>query len=186
MASKDEIVRIAADTAFGNPVMNNVMRAIVVEAIVSSALTADWQWCSADWALCDFRHADGTRLEVKQSASRQSWHTAGCKPSRAVFDIATRTQAWDGKRWVASTGRNADIYVFAHHPVVGPECDHREPGQWRFHVIPAAALPAGRTISLSAISRLGEVVKFEGLAEAVEGARLALDGSDERFSRSNR
>lgn len=144
MASKDEIVRIAADTAFGSPVMNTVLRAIIVEAMVSSALTADWQWSSADWALCDFRHADGTRLEVKQSASRQSWHTANRKPSRALFDIAVRTQAWDGKRRVASTGRNADIYVFAHHPVMGPECDHREPGQRRFHVIPAAELLAGR------------------------------------------
>ena len=171
--SKDKIIRIASDAAFGSPVMNNVMRAVIVEAMVSTALSADWTWCSSDWSLCDFRHADGTRLEVKQSASRQSWHTEADKPSRAVFDIAPRVQAWDGKRWVPSSGRNAEIYLFAHHSETGPQCDHRDPKQWRFFVMATDRLPTTRSVSLAAISRLVEPVLYAHLGKAVEMAREA-------------
>ena len=50
----------------------NVHRALIVEAIVSAALP-DWLWAPTDYAAFDFQHADGTRLEVKQSVARQSW-----------------------------------------------------------------------------------------------------------------
>ncbi|MBK8545700.1 MAG: hypothetical protein IPL62_20575 [Caulobacteraceae bacterium] len=56
--------------------------------------------------------------------------------SKASFDIAPRTGEYvDGAAWVDGVGRNADIYVFAYHPVADPTADHREPTQWQFYVV---------------------------------------------------
>jgi hypothetical protein len=167
-----DIIAIASEASFGKPRLNNVLRAVVVEAIVSTALGKDWEWCSADWAMCDFRHADGTRLEVKQSAARQSWHRADAAPSRAVFDIAARKQAWDGQKWVNSAGRNADIYLFAHHPRTDDVCDHRDPEQWRFYLVPTCKLPLTKTVSLSWVMQNAPGCGYGELAEAIETARL--------------
>lgn len=164
---------MAADAAFGRPLVNNVLRAILAEAVVASALGEGWEWCSADWAECDFRHRDGTRLEVKQSAALQSWHHEGAKPWRSSFDIAERTGYYRGSEWTEAPGRNADIYVFAHHPVTDGTADHREPAQWRFYVVAASALPAQKTISLSVVARVAEAVDVAGLREAVKRARTA-------------
>ena len=98
IVSADEIVAHAAKAAFGHARVTNVFRAILVEAIIDKALPVEWSWCSSDYASCDFRHEDGTRLEVKQSAALQSWQTA--KPSAPIFDIAPRTGYWlNGVEW---------------------------------------------------------------------------------------
>ena len=115
--SKRSVVKKASAFAFGRPLVMNVLRSIIVEAIVSEALS-DWEWCAHDYASYDFRHGDGTRLEVKQSAARQTWSVG--RHSRASWDIRPRTGYWnDGIEWVAQPGRNADIYVLAHHPITG-------------------------------------------------------------------
>ena len=163
------IVALATHAAFGRPLVNNVLRAILAEAIVHAALGdgGGWEWCSADWAECDFRHSDGTRLEVKQSAALQSWHQEGAKPSRPSFDIAERTGFYRGSEWTAAPGRNADIYVFAHHPVTDATADHRDPEQWRFYAVAASALTQQKTISLTGIARLADAVDVEGLRTTV-------------------
>lgn len=164
-----KIITLAAHAAFGRPLVNNVLRAILAEVIVHAALgdNCGWEWCSADWAECDFRHSDGTRLEVKQSAALQSWHREGAKPSRSSFDIAERTGFYRGSEWTDAPGRNADIYVFALHPVTDATADHREPEQWHFYVVAASALPPQKTISLTRVARLADPVDVEGLREAV-------------------
>lgn len=68
---------------------------------------------------------------------------------------------------MAEAGRAAQIYVFAHHPQVDDDADHRDPAQWQFYVVPASALPDSQRISLSSLARLAEPVQFERLAEAV-------------------
>ena len=75
-----EVVAKAADAAFGKPLVTNVLRAQLVEAMIALVLVPEWHWCGADYAPCDFERADDLRLEVKQSAARQSWSTD--KPSR--------------------------------------------------------------------------------------------------------
>lgn len=164
--SPADIVEDARDAAFNKPLVTNVFRAVIAEAIVARALP-HWQWMSADYASCDFVHSDGRRLEVKQSAARQSWSTS--KPSRASWDIAARTGRWseDG-RWIAEPGRNADIYVLCHHPVFGDEADHRDAAQWRFYVVHASSLPATKTLSLAGVERLAAPVTFSELSDAVE------------------
>jgi len=163
---------------FGKSLVMNVHRSILVEAMVAEALsdeeTSGWTWCSGDYSSHDFRHADGTRLEVKQTALRQSWKMAASPRPR--WDISPRTGEWrDGTTWVPGVGRYADIYVFAWHPVVDLSADHRDPAQWRFFVLPTSALPEAKTLSLSRIKDMGvEHLPLEQLAPKVEAIRQQL------------
>jgi len=172
----NDIVAHACNQAFGKVRVVNVLRSILVEAIVDRALPDGWTWCSSDYAAYDFRHDDGTRLEVKQSAALQSWKAA--KPSAPIFDVAPRTGYWkDGIVWAPEFGRHTDIYLFAHHPVVDDTVDHRNPYQWDFYLLPAVHIPdpKRKTITLSSIRFLkASLCKFDGLGVAVESMRALL------------
>ena len=76
-------------------IMNNVGRSDYIECMVASVLGADWRltWADGwDWAPWDCEHMQtGTRLEIRQSAARQSWdHESTAVRRRPVFDIAAR------------------------------------------------------------------------------------------------
>jgi hypothetical protein len=162
----------AANFAFGQPLVNNVLRAIIAEAIVNAALPDGWRWCSVDYNSFDFQHADGTKLEVKQSAAKQSWALPEAPPSKCSFDIAARTGRWEGgSTWIAEIGRNADIYIFAHHPVVDASADHRNPEQWRFFATLSNALPSTKRLSIAKARALSAEWTFGSLAHAVEDLR---------------
>lgn len=167
-----EAVRLhAAESAFGRRLVQNNFRAVVVEAMVDMALPAAWRWCSADWAPWDFEHTDGTRLEVKQSAARQTWAAPRTRGQRR-FDVATRKGRWDeGTVWVAQPGRYAHIYLFADHPITDDTADHCDPGQWHFFTIAARDLPATRTASLNRVAALAEPCRYDELAVVVERLR---------------
>lgn len=162
-----DILNKVSETAFGRPLVTNVLRGLVVEAIVAAALEPQWQWCAEDYSSWDFQRADGLRLEVKQSAARQSWAVSD-KPSQCSFDIAQRKGRWEGPIWIDAPGRAAQLYVFAHHPVADSSADHRDPSQWHFYVVPTHDLPATRRLSLGAASRLTEPVGFGELATKVQ------------------
>jgi hypothetical protein len=163
----DEIAAKAAQALFERKLLTNIHRAVIVEAIVASALEPDWQWCSADYASCDFRRGTA-RLEVKQSASLQSWNAASLKTTKCSFDIAARTGEWvDGVTWTPGSGRNADIYLFCHHPVVSDSADHRDASQWRFFVVPETALPKQKRIALSSVERLAKPIGWMDLKAVV-------------------
>jgi hypothetical protein len=166
--SAEDIQRKVAAAAFGRPLITNVHRGLVVEAIVAAALEPEWRWCSEDYSSWDFERRDGVKLEVKQSAARQSWAAADAKPSVCSFDIASRTGRWEnGVDWIAEPGRIAHLYVFAHHPVTDATADHREPAQWRFYVIATERLPNTRRLSLARLGELGTACTFEELRQTV-------------------
>lgn len=140
----------------------------MAEAIVASALEPEWQWCSEDYASWDFERNDGARLEVKQSAARQSWAAPDAKPSACYFDIAARTGRWEnGADWIREPGRCADLYVFAHHPVSDVTADHRDPRQWLFYVVSTARLPERKRIGISAVLTLSGPCAYQQLGSAV-------------------
>ncbi|MCZ4346447.1 hypothetical protein [Devosia neptuniae] len=170
MMTKEDIISKAASTIFGKPLVTNVYRSVIVEAIINAALPAEWKWCSADYFEYDFVHPDGTRLEVKQSAMKQTWQTVGTP--RPQWDIAERKTVWIDNKRVHAPGRNADIYVLGLHEVTDDTADHREPEQWRFFVVPTFSLPlASKKIGLGPARRLANPVDVVGLAYAVETAR---------------
>lgn len=159
------------------PVMNNVYRADYVECLIALSLGPDW-WLTWergwDWAPWDCQHTSGVRLEVKQSAARQSWdHGEKLAPSRAPrFDIAPRTGYWteDGSRWVDSLGRPADVYVFAWHGEKRDGyVDHRDTSQWRFFVVAEPDLPKrGKSIGLTGLKALVSPCCIAELKRTVE------------------
>lgn len=175
--TKDDIISKAASTIFGKPLVTNVYRSVIVEAIISAALPAEWTWCSADYFEYDFVHADGTRLEVKQSAIKQTWQTAGTP--RPQWDIAERKTLWVDNKRIDAPGRNADIYVLGLHEVTDDTADHREPNQWRFYVVPTFKLPAtSKTIGLGPVRRLANPVNYLGLADAVATSSIQASAAE--------
>ena len=60
---------------FGAPFLRNSIRGEYVEEMVAVALEPEWALCAEDWGACDLMQVGGPlRIQVKQSAARQSWH----------------------------------------------------------------------------------------------------------------
>jgi hypothetical protein len=184
--TRDDICSRLATRAFGEPLVSNMYRGLVVEAIVSYALP-DWIWCSADWAGWDFKHEDNTKLEVKQSAALQTWSKGG-RVTKCSFGIASATGYYHERGvWIPEAGRPSSIYVFGHHPGTDPTTtDQRDPEQWRFYCLPSKALPKdAASIGLRALDALSLQVwqdsaslqrfpcRFDRLAETVEDLRIS-------------
>jgi hypothetical protein len=156
---------LASEAIFGKPLVTNVYRSVIVEAIVAAALPT-WKWCSSDYAGHDFERGS-IKLEVKQSALLQTWSKS--RLSKASWDIAPRTGFWvDGDTWVPSPGRNAHMYVLSLHTIADENADHRDPLQWQFYVIASRNLPDVKTIGVRAAEKLIAPVKLDRLNERVE------------------
>lgn len=129
-------------------------------------------WRLGGW---DFEHKDGCRLEVKQSAAKQTWITSKSYSPR--FDIAKRTGYWDKSLWLKSAEeiRFANIYVFTWHDINGDDCNHFDASQWQFFVIAEKMLPdTSKSIGLKPLSNLVNACNFAELANNVEELRLSF------------
>ncbi|MGD9614886.1 MAG: hypothetical protein AB7H90_08380 [Alphaproteobacteria bacterium] len=164
--------------AFGEPLISNIYRGLVAEIIVGEALGSKWRFCAGDWRGWDFEHAEGCRLEIKQSAARQTW-TGSRTASKPIFDVRARKGYFEGTDWIkiSDPRRFADIYVFAYHPIMDATADHCDPLQWRFHVIPTNRLPEGKTISLARLALLINDVPWTELETTIESLRIALQAT---------
>lgn len=59
---------------FGQPILNNVVRGEVVEEMCLMALEPAWRHAGGDYGAWDLEHPKtGLRIQIKQSAARQSW-----------------------------------------------------------------------------------------------------------------
>lgn len=172
--TKDEVRQLVSDRLFGKPIVQNNFRGELVETIVELALGGAWKHCAADWAGWDFQSAQGLRLQVRQSAAKQTWKSS--KALRPSFSIKSANGYWEGPVWHAKPGRQADLYVFAWHPVATEDADHREITQWRFWVVAERELPQRqKSISLKTLERVfGNGVSFHGLAPAVTATAARL------------
>lgn len=168
-----DIIRMAAAKAvFGNRLIENSQRSVVVEVMISQALGQDWRWCSADWFGWDFEHKDGTRLEVKQSAARQTWQSPSSPKPR--FDIKPRKGYYEGAAWRPQLGRLAHIYVFCYNECVSDQVDHCDPSQWTFYPATIDRLPSKASISLGEIERLFAPSTWVDLQVTIEDIRVRL------------
>ncbi|MCB2074957.1 MAG: hypothetical protein H6917_04955 [Novosphingobium sp.] len=155
------------EAAFGKPLVTNVLRGQVIEAIIALALEPEWTWCSADYASWDFERDDGLRMEVKQSAYRQSWKTDPNAKISPGFDVKARKGRWEGSTFIAEPGRAAHLYVLAYHDIRDDSADHRDPAQWSFFVIPTPEIPPVARIGLGSVKRLTEPVSILDLRDHV-------------------
>ena len=171
----EEVVARVSDAAFGRPLVTNVLRGQLVEAMIALAIEPGWNWCSADYSSWDFERADGMRLEVKQSSYLQTWAAPSHGIVRPGFDVAARKGRWEGAIWVEDAGRAAHLYVLAYHDVRDSSADHRDPEQWEFYVISSAALPSTKRLSLRTAATLSRPVRIAGLSERVTAVALEIN-----------
>jgi hypothetical protein len=165
--SVDQVIERVSREAFGRPLITNVLRGHVVEAIIAMALEPQWAWCGSDYSSWDFERADGLRLEVKQSAARQTWEPPAHGIIRTSFDIKKRTGRWEGANFIEEAGRAAHLYLFAFHPRADNSADQRDPSQWEFYAVPTVQLPDTQRIGLSAVRRLTDSIGYTDLLHAV-------------------
>ncbi len=167
---------------YDTPIMNNTHRGVYVQLLVLDTLGEGWRAHGDPWLSWDIEHADGTKVEVKQSAACQGWHdgtqrSLAAARKKARFGIAKGSRAWTQEAgWIEPADRLADIYVFAWHPEVDIGlANHRHHAEWRFYVVRSDALPDGqKSIGLSGVERLADSVDIDGLAAAVQSLMLDL------------
>jgi hypothetical protein len=157
-------------------IIDNALRGDVAEDIIDGVVAPyGWKLCSAGWTGWDFEHSDGTLLQVKNAAAKQAWAPTEKGYTSPRFSISFKTGCWiDGTKWqkAEQPTRYANVYVFAWHPVTDATCDHCDPTQWRFYVVPTSRLPTSKTISLKDVEALSVVASTcDTLPAAVETAR---------------
>ena len=165
---------------YDTPIMNNTHRGEYVQLLVLDTLGEGWRAHGDPWLSWDIEHADGTKVEVKQSAACQGWHdgtqrSLAAARKKARFGIAKGSRAWTQEAgWIEPPDRLADIYVFAWHPEADVGlADHRHHAEWRFYVVRSDALPDGqKSIGLSGVERLADPVGIDGLVAAVQSVKL--------------
>jgi hypothetical protein len=166
----DVIAKFVEQTV-AQPLVNNVIRGILVESMVALEIEPEWTWCGGDYGSWDFENAGGVRLEVKQSAARQSWELGPhSKKSPPRFDIRARKQS----EGTGGEGRAAHLYIFAYHPVEDETADHRDPNQWEYYCMPASNLPSQDSIGLKPIRNMAEPIRIGALLQAINATAQLL------------
>lgn len=175
-----EVLRQVHQDLFDRAIISNLYRAEYVERLITHYLGERYRHVGSDWSGWDIQRDDGLRIEVKQSAARQTWGERPGrkgKPTNPVFDIAARTGYWKdgGTQWHAEPGRPAHVYIFAWHPRHSPieEVDHRDPEQWEFYVVPTSELPDGKSLSGRKIFARWHAVRASELRRALHGLQVA-------------
>ena len=176
----DLVVERLLDRLYNGQIIDNVDRGVYVQYMIELALQElDPAWeCMPGWSMWDLEHkGSGARIEVKQSAKRQTW-SEGLEslPSAPSFRIAP-TKRWDPKvrQYVGEPQRWADLYMFAYHPKYDEDvADHRLPDQWEFYLLPEQEMPpAQKSIGLNPVRTKGQSCRFGALA--VEVTRLIAE-----------
>ena len=150
------------------PLIQNNLRGVYVELMVAALLGDGWRHNGSDWGAYDLEHVNGMKLEVKQSAARQTWSAPVAEARNPVFSIRTPKVEWVGSVPAPRTARIADTYVFAWHGESSLSADHRNISQWKFFVVSAGRLPNQKTISLNPLSTLAAPVDADHLKNSVE------------------
>lgn len=164
--------------------VSNTMRGVLAEYIVALALGIE-QGVRREWDAYDLLFDGRIKIEVKSAAYVQSWHQE--KPSTIQFGVAKK-RAWDAETNVvaAEPCRSADVYVFAllahtDRTTINP----LDLSQWKFFVLPTAALAARErsqhSITLRSLEALaGGALTFGELRQATRVAankQLSICGS---------
>ena len=70
----NKIAMRLASKIFDQPLIGNQYRSAFIEAMIEPCLALHgWRYVGDGWRGWDFERTDGARLEVKQSAARQTW-----------------------------------------------------------------------------------------------------------------
>lgn len=156
-------------------VISNLIRPILIERMIELLLGEGWKYVGEDWSGWDIEHEKSKfRIEVKQSAARQTWtdrKSLGGRLTKGSFDIRPRTGYFgEEAEFVEMPGRPAHLYIFAWQGIGDKNVvDHRDITQWEFYLIAAKDLPSTqKTIGLPSLQRRCRSVRYDSLLAAVQ------------------
>jgi hypothetical protein len=159
--------------------VSNATRGILAEFIVASALGIDLNSVREEWGAFDLMTPEGITVEVKSAAYIQSWDQ---KRYSFISFRVPKTLAWNPETNTQEKQprRQAQVYVFAllahrHKSTIDP----LNVDQWKFYVLPTAALDARKrsqhSITLRSLELLaGSAVTYGKLHETVHQVYKAL------------
>ena len=188
------IVERLVERVYAQPLIENVYRGDYMEHMVALALGEEWK-LTPPWVSWDLEHqASRVRVEVKQSAARQTWTEPSVAKERRRwprFDITPHPGYYlNGTAdWVETPlQRHADIFVFAWHPERDvATADHRCPEQWRFFVVAERRLPRKqKSIGLIPLGKLTDARVYGDLADGVASTAASLNGPQADRPKINR
>lgn len=136
---------------FSKKILDNSLRGYWCEAMVAEAIGDACEVVSSGWAPWDLQigsvyaaFPDRLRLQVKNSARRQIWHTPESAPSECLFNLNFRTRPQYFCRDHPNVpceeiGFMCDLFVLCYHNEADfQKIDQRDPEQWRVFLVPAS------------------------------------------------
>ena len=140
--------RLMRDT-FGQKLIDNNFRGPWAEYMVAEALGDQCIIVSEGWHAWDLQIGNSynefperIRIQVKNTATLQTWHNATEKLSKCRWVLKMRPKAayfdeYNPNVPCEDYGYLCDVYILCHHPISDPQiADHRDPNQWDFYVVP--------------------------------------------------
>ncbi len=176
------VVERLLERLYNRRIIDNVDRGVYLQYMIELALQQqDPAWeCMTGWAMWDLEHkSSGSRIEVKQSSTLQTWSSASAVGKSAPrFSVNPTTWFWNNENPTpleTAPQRWADLYIFAYHPEYDEDvADHRLPDQWEFYLLPEQELPPSqKSIGLNPVRIKGQSCSFGALA--VEVTRLIAE-----------
>ena len=79
---------------FDVPLIQNDLRGLYAEHLIAELLGDEWNAVGSAWAGWDLEHEDGTKIEVKSSAAKQSWEPSKNGKSLPAFNIKASKFHW--------------------------------------------------------------------------------------------
>jgi len=144
-----KIVSNLADDTFGKPLMENSMRGLFAEYMVSEALGERCRVVGRDWYPWDLQIGDDEnvfpdriRIQVKNTARLQSWYPLTSKLSKCQWSLKISKKPYEFDSWYRNVpcedyGHMCDLYVLCHHPIEDVNiANHRDLEQWNFYLVP--------------------------------------------------
>lgn len=164
---------------------SNVVRGVLAEYLVASAVGADLSRPRDAWADYDCTSRDGIRVEVKSTATWQSWVQRGRSDLR--FGRLRGQAQESGGGYAGIRTVRADVFVFGVHDCPTPEdYDPLDLSQWSWWLLSgptvdalrnAAGLPVDE-LSLARVKREGGVAStWADLGAAVSACHSAAGGA---------
>ena len=132
----------------GNRLIENSLRGYWCEAMLAEAFGADVKIASNGWHPWDLQigddnatYPDRIRIQVKNAAVAQTWHTQRSNRSTPLFSLKYRRRPYHLEQ--AQTlvpcepeGFLCEVFALCYHPKEVHEADHRNPQQWFVYLLP--------------------------------------------------
>jgi hypothetical protein len=138
------------DDLLGSKIIENSLRGYWCEQMLAETLGPECKVISSGWHPWDLQigpdqaeFPERIRIQVKNSAARQTWHGLDANTSRVTFDLPyRRIPAYFARQFpetiCEAEGFLCDIFALCYHPVWNiEEVDQTDPAQWLTYLLPS-------------------------------------------------